>query len=182
FSISTEVLPPWMLPVIIIIGLLILIALIIFLIKSIRKNGSESNLSYYSEVKTGIYEKRQQPVTPVPSIGEEFDKPVIEEVPRVNEVVEIAKPVQVTVFALKKLQEMLRAKTSDPELFFRLSVSPLDATQLNMKIDKIKAGDTVIESDGIKVLAIVPEASKALEGRTIDYQETEQGGEFSVVQ
>ncbi len=49
-----------------------------------------------------------------------------------------------------------------------------------MVLDKEKEGDQVVESEGVKMLFLSPEVVPMLEGMVIDYQETSQGGGFTI--
>jgi Fe-S cluster assembly iron-binding protein IscA len=49
-----------------------------------------------------------------------------------------------------------------------------------MVLDKKREGDQVVESDGVKILFLSSELAPTLEGMVIDYQETPQGGGFTI--
>ncbi len=51
---------------------------------------------------------------------------------------------------------------------------------LKMTLDTAKEGDQVMEKDGVKILILAPEVVAALEGMVMDYQETAEGGGFSI--
>ena len=82
--------------------------------------------------------------------------------------------------AMLKLREALQSKTSDPETGFRIALSDSKPNQLRMILDKQKEGDQVVESEGIKLLFLSPGIVPALEEMVIDYQETLQGGSFTI--
>lgn len=105
-----------------------------------------------------------------------------EEYPRREaiEVKESGRSLKVTAQAAEKLKEALLSKTADPEVGFRLITSPLKSNQLKMTLDTAKEGDQVMEKDGIKILILAPEIVAALEGMVMDYQETDEGGGFSI--
>ena len=86
----------------------------------------------------------------------------------------------VTALAGRKMKEAIQAKTTDPEVGFRLILSPSRPDQLKIVLDKEKEGDQVVESEGVKILFLSPEVVPMLEGMVIDYQETSQGGGFTV--
>ncbi len=87
----------------------------------------------------------------------------------------------VTALAGRKMKEAIQAKTIDPEVGFRLiPSSSRPKNKLEMVLDKEKEGDQVVESEGVKILFLSPEAAPMLEGMVIDYQETSQGGGFTV--
>jgi len=86
----------------------------------------------------------------------------------------------VTALAAEKLRDALQAKTTDPEVGFRLTRSPEKPSQLKMTLDKEKEGDQVVESEGVRILILGPELVSSLEGMVIDYQETPQGAGFAI--
>ncbi len=86
----------------------------------------------------------------------------------------------VTALARGKLKEAIQAKMTDPEVGFRLIPHPSRPNQLKMVFDKEKEGDQVVESEGVKILFLGPEVVPMLEGMVIDYQETSQGGGFTI--
>jgi len=86
----------------------------------------------------------------------------------------------VTALAGGKMKEAIQAKTTDPEMSFRLIPHPSKPNQWKMVLDKEKEGDQVVESEGVKILFLSPEVVPMLEGMVIDYQETPQGGGFTM--
>ena len=92
----------------------------------------------------------------------------------------VAGVLTVTALAAQHLKEAIRGKTADPEAGFRLTRSPDKPNQLKMTLDRAKPEDRVVESEGVRILIISPELIPTLEGMVIDYQETLQGGGFSI--
>lgn len=86
----------------------------------------------------------------------------------------------VKALAVAKLKEAIRTLTKDPEIGVRFMPSTSDPSQFEMILDKEKEGDQVVESDGLKILLIRPKLAPALEGMTIDCQETPQGARFTM--
>jgi thioredoxin 1 len=86
----------------------------------------------------------------------------------------------ITTSAKGKLQEALQQQ-AEPETAIRIISSPSNPDQLQLALDKPKEEDQVVESDdGIKLLLIGPDLAPALEGITMDYQETPQGSGFTM--
>ena len=97
--------------------------------------------------------------------------------------VEAGKVIQiltVTELAGEKMREAIRAQTTDAGVGFRFVPSPSKPNQLKMILGKEREGDKVVESEGVKILFLSPEVVPMLEGMIIDYQETPQGGGYSV--
>ena len=88
--------------------------------------------------------------------------------------------VTVTAQAAQKLRENLQAVTTDPEVGIRLILSPSIPNRIEMVLEKDKEGDQVVESEGVKILLLDPEIAQLLEGMVIDYEETPQGGKFTI--
>ncbi len=86
----------------------------------------------------------------------------------------------VTETALEKLKEAIQAKTTEPEVGYRIVPSTSRPNQLKMILDKEKEGDQVVESEGVKVLFLNSKLTPMLEGMVIDYQEAPQGGGFTI--
>jgi Fe-S cluster assembly iron-binding protein IscA len=86
----------------------------------------------------------------------------------------------VTTIAKDKLKEVIQAKTAESEVGYRIVPSTSRPNQLKMVLDKEKEGDQVVESDGAKILFLSPEVAPMMEGMVIDYQETPQGGGFTI--
>jgi len=86
----------------------------------------------------------------------------------------------VTANAKEKLKETLQEQ-ADPEMAIRIIPSPSNPDQLQLALDKSREEDQVVESDdGIKLLLVGPDLVPALEGVTMDYQETPQGSGFTI--
>jgi len=86
----------------------------------------------------------------------------------------------VTTNAKEKLKEALQQQ-AEPELAIRLTPSPANPDQLQLALDKPKEEDQVVESDdGTTLLLVGPDLAPALEGITMDYQETPQGSGFTM--
>ncbi len=79
----------------------------------------------------------------------------------------------VTESAREHLKEMLEANIDDPDACLRLVAS--GRGQFGLTADKERADDQVVEHEGDKVLLVESELSDALEGVTIDCQETPEG-------
>jgi Fe-S cluster assembly iron-binding protein IscA len=88
--------------------------------------------------------------------------------------------VTVTASAAEKIRGDLQAAATDPEVAIRLIPSPTAPNQIQMILDKEKEGDQVVESEGVKILLLDSEIAPALEGMVIDYEESPQGGKFSL--
>lgn len=86
----------------------------------------------------------------------------------------------VTERAAEKLKGDLQAATTDPEVGVRLIPSPSVPNRIEMVLDKEKEKDQVVESEGVKILLLDPEIAQALEGMVVDYEETPQGGRFTI--
>ena len=86
----------------------------------------------------------------------------------------------VTALAGEKMREAIQAKTTDPEMGFRLIPYPSKPNQWKMVWDKEMEGDQVVESEGVKILFLSPEVVPLLKGMVIDYPETSQGGGFTI--
>lgn len=156
------------------LGILLLIALTVLLI--IRKRRSTyTNVIEDNSSKSSYREKYTQPTAK--QSEQSVSKSYIPQA--VKEKVEL-KALEVTKSAAQKLKDMLLAKTKDKELGFRLTISPSDVNQLTLKIDTVKPGDSFIDKDGTRILIIDPSATKALEGKILDYQEGEDGAGFII--
>ena len=88
--------------------------------------------------------------------------------------------VTVTAPAAEKIRGDLQAVATDSEVAIRLIPSPSVPNQIQMALDKEKEGDQVVESEGVKILLLDSEIAQALEGMVIDYEETPQGGKFTL--
>ena len=88
--------------------------------------------------------------------------------------------VTVTAQAAEKIRGDLQAARTEPEVGIRLIPSPSIPNQIQMVLDKEKEGDQIVASEGVKILLLDPEIAQALEGMVIDYEETPQGGKFTL--
>lgn len=88
--------------------------------------------------------------------------------------------VTVRAQAAEELKAAIQSETTDPEVGIRLVPSPTMPNRLEMVLDKVREGDQVVESEGVKVLIISPELAPALEGMVIDYQQTPLGGMLTI--
>ena len=79
----------------------------------------------------------------------------------------------VTESAKQLLRETLREHSEDPETGIRLSVK--EGGQFGIVLDSESEGDQVVEHEGAMVLLVAPEMATALEGNTLDVQDTEEG-------
>jgi Fe-S cluster assembly iron-binding protein IscA len=88
---------------------------------------------------------------------------------------------EVTAKAIDKLKEILQEHTMDPELAIRIIPNSFDSKRLDLVLDKEKRGDQLVISDGdMKLLLIKPDLALWLEGITLDYSGTAQGGDFTI--
>jgi len=88
--------------------------------------------------------------------------------------------VTVTASAAEKIRGDLQAAETEPEVAIRLIPSPTTPNQIQMVLDKETEGDQVVESEGVKILLLDSEIAPALEGMVIDYEESPQGGRFTL--
>jgi Fe-S cluster assembly iron-binding protein IscA len=79
----------------------------------------------------------------------------------------------VTEDAKQLLKETLREHSDDPETGIRLSVK--EEGQFGIVLDSESEGDQVVEHEGAKVLLVSPGLATALEGSTLDVQDTDDG-------
>jgi len=86
----------------------------------------------------------------------------------------------VTESAKQLLKETLQAHTDDPELGLRLS--PGELGQLGLVLDSEAEGDQVVEHEGAKVLLVASELTLAVDGVTLDIQDTADGPKLAVSQ
>ena len=86
----------------------------------------------------------------------------------------------VTELAAEKMKEAIRAKTADSKVGFRFVSSLSRPNQLKVVLGRKKKGDQVVESEGVKILFLSSEVAQRLRGMVIDYQETPQGGGFTI--
>lgn len=87
----------------------------------------------------------------------------------------------ITVKAKEKLKEILQDHTMDPEVAIRIIPNSSDPKRLDLILDKEKRGDQLVISDGdMKLLLIKPDLALWLEGITLDYSGTAQGGDFTI--
>ena len=81
--------------------------------------------------------------------------------------------VVVTERAAKELRGKLMAPTSNPKVGLRLLPTP--GGRFMLVLDTELSGDQVIEYQGCKVLLVGVEYFRALEGVTIDCEDTHEG-------
>jgi len=81
--------------------------------------------------------------------------------------------VMVTEQAAEELRGKLLAATTDPELGLRLLPAP--GGRFVLLPDTELSGDQVVEYQGSKVLLVGVEYLRALEGSTVDCQDTREG-------
>ena len=87
----------------------------------------------------------------------------------------------ITPRAKKKLKEVLKEWTTNPEVAIRVTPNNAVPNCLDLVLDKEKKGDQVVESEeGIKVLLIRSDVARGLEGMVLDYKETLQGADFTL--
>jgi len=191
FSISFAIQPSegggfGLLPIIGIIAFLLLIAIIIIYLKKdqIRERFSrregfapehllgQNESPQFQEMTTVTEERTPPPVVEETAFEEEEEAE--------EEFEERMGGLTITALAMLKLREALQAKTLDPDVGFRIIPSSSKPSQLKMILDRAKKEDKVVESEGVKILFISPELIPMLEEMVIDYQETPQGGGFTI--
>lgn len=84
----------------------------------------------------------------------------------------------VTESAKQLLKETLQAHTDDLEVGLRLS--PGEPGQLGLVLDGEAEGDQVVEHEGAKVLLVASELAPAVDGVTLDIQDTADGPKLVV--
>jgi Fe-S cluster assembly iron-binding protein IscA len=88
--------------------------------------------------------------------------------------------VTVTEQAAGKLMEQLQAAGTGSGTSFRLVASSSKSGGLELVFGEEKEGDQVVENQGRKVLLLDAEVTQLLDGRTISFEETTQGGGFKI--
>lgn len=81
--------------------------------------------------------------------------------------------VSVTKAGLGELKRILNEHTDNPESGLRLTKD--QSGELVLTIDIVTGRDEVLEREGLKLLIVAPELFAALEGITIDVDETLKG-------
>ena len=81
--------------------------------------------------------------------------------------------ISVTEHAKQVLKSILIDMEADPDDGLRLLPSPKG--EFVLALDSPLSGDQVVEYEGLKVLLIGVEYYKFLNGKTVDYEETEDG-------
>ncbi|MFC1875285.1 hypothetical protein ACFLY3_03980 [Chloroflexota bacterium] len=175
-EVSPPSFPIWLLIIGIIIGLAILAIPIILLVRKRRMKDRLMPGSLFLGETEPDAEIKPEPAVEEKAPGEAEGYTRREAI----EIKESGRSFKVTAPAAEKLKEALLSKTTDPEVGFRLIPSPLKSNQLKMTLDTAKEGDQVMEKDGVKILILSPEVVAALEGMAMDYQETAEGGGFSI--
>ena len=84
----------------------------------------------------------------------------------------------VTESAKELLKDKLVAHTDDPEIGLRLELEP--PGQLGIVLDREAEGDQVVEHEGAKVLLVASELAPAVDGITLDVQDTADGPQLVV--
>ncbi len=79
----------------------------------------------------------------------------------------------VTDGAKRELKKTLSAHTDDPEVSLRLELKPTG--QLGLVLDREEKGDQVVEHEETKILLVASELVPAVEGITLDVQDTADG-------
>ena len=85
----------------------------------------------------------------------------------------------VTDSARQLLKETLTAKSDDPEVGLRLSME--STGQFGLVPDREVQGDQVVEHEGSKVLLVASELAHAVDGLTLDAQDTPDGPKLAVL-
>lgn len=80
---------------------------------------------------------------------------------------------KVTDGAKQELKKTLSAHTDDPEVSLRLELKP--PNQFGLALGKEAEGDQVIEHEEAKVLLVASELAPAVDGVTLDVQDTADG-------
>lgn len=88
--------------------------------------------------------------------------------------------VTVTALAAEKLNEGLQAATTDSEVCIRLALASSVPNRIEMVLDKAKEEDQIVENEGTKLILLDPEIAQPLEGMVINYEESPQGGKFTL--
>lgn len=86
--------------------------------------------------------------------------------------------VTVTDRAKHELKTVLSEHTQDDDQGLRLVVTPTG--QLGLGLDVARDGDQVVECEGAKVLLVGEEISPALDGATVDVEETLTGPRLTI--
>jgi len=84
----------------------------------------------------------------------------------------------VTERAREELKRVLTANTDESEACLRLTAN--DQGQLGLAIDMEREDDHVVEHDDSKVLLVEKELADALEGVTIDVEDTPEGARLVI--
>ncbi|MFQ6114202.1 MAG: hypothetical protein ACE5NG_08945 [bacterium] len=84
----------------------------------------------------------------------------------------------VTDNAKEELKKTLQAHTDDPEVSLRLELKP--PGQFGLVLGKEAEDDQVVEHEGTKVLLVAAELASAVEGITLDVQDTADGPKLAV--
>ncbi len=79
----------------------------------------------------------------------------------------------VTQSARQQLRDIVRANIDDPGFTLRLVANP--SGDFAFTIDRARDDDQIVEHEGHIVLLVGSELSDAVEGLTIDWQETVEG-------
>jgi Fe-S cluster assembly iron-binding protein IscA len=85
---------------------------------------------------------------------------------------------EVTERAKQELKKILSANTDEPSACLRLTAN--EQGQLGLSIDVERDGDQAIEHEDSKVLLVEKELADALEGITIDAEDTPEGTKLVV--
>ena len=89
---------------------------------------------------------------------------------------------ELTPEAIKKLEELIKEQTTDPEMAIRVSVHLSVPKRLDLVLDKEKRDDHVVRNEkGVKVLLIQSAIVHKLEGLVLDYQKTPDGEGFTIL-
>jgi Fe-S cluster assembly iron-binding protein IscA len=84
----------------------------------------------------------------------------------------------VTERAKQELKNILTANVDNPQATLRLTAG--DQGQLGLGIDIEQLGDQIVEHEGSKVLVVEEALATALEGVTLDVQDTDEGPKLVV--
>ena len=86
--------------------------------------------------------------------------------------------VGVTERARQELKDILTTNTDEPEACLRLTAD--DQGQLRLAIDVEKQDDQVVEHEDSKVLLVEKDLADALQGVTIDIEDTSEGARLVI--
>lgn len=87
--------------------------------------------------------------------------------------------IRVTKRAARHLKEALASRARNQYQCLRLV--PASGWQARLVLDEVRGEDEVIQVDGTPLLALAPALIPVLQGATLDYQETSEGCQLTLV-